>query len=438
VASQGSVIVVRVNNAREKRGNEMSVKSLLIRNHYGRIKPRAKVIPNPLNGERYVPLASIKGRKFAEFFAGIGLVRLALENEGWNGVFANDFDPAKLEIYSQNFDSKDFHLVDIAKLQADDIPNVTLATASFPCTDLSLAGARQGLAGQESGTLWRFLEILQDMGSRRPSLVLLENVPGFLSSNGGEDIRNTIKTLNELGYRCEILQMNAVNFVPQSRARIFIIGFPMRMREGDAGMSFSEDALFPSDFRSEILIRTIQRNGDLDWGHITKFSKVPARVKLLSDIVENLPEDRPEWWNPYRTKYFLSQMAPSHRRVLDQAMKTLKVNYLTAYRRVRLGICRAEIRADGVAGCLRTPRGGSSRQIVVVAGKGQVRVRYMTPREYGRLQGAPESFKINVAPNKALFGFGDAVCVPVVRWIVRNVINPIETEIGNKRQMSVR
>ena len=122
---------------------------------------------------------TIRNRKFAEFFAGIGLVRLALENEGWNGVFANDFDPAKLEIYSQNFDSKDFHLVDIAELQAKHIPDVTLATASFPCTDLSLAGARQGLAGKESGTLWRFLEILEDMGSRRPPLVLLENVPGF-------------------------------------------------------------------------------------------------------------------------------------------------------------------------------------------------------------------------------------------------------------------
>jgi DNA (cytosine-5)-methyltransferase 1 len=91
---------------------------------------------------------------------------------------------------------------------------------------------------------------------------------------------------------------------------------------------------------------------------------------------------------------------------------------------VRYGKSRSEIRTDRLAGCLRTPRGGSSKQIVFTAGKGKVRMRWMTPREYARLQGCPE-YPINVGRNEALWGFGDAVCVPVISWIAKNVLSQI-------------
>jgi DNA (cytosine-5)-methyltransferase 1 len=100
------------------------------------------------------------------------------------------------------------------------------------------------------------------------------------------------------------------------------------------------------------------------------------------------------------------------------------LRFATAFRRVRNGRSMAELRSDGIAGCLRTPRGGSGRQILLKAGKGRYQVRLLTARECARLQGAPESFEINVGLNQALFGFGDAVCVPAVEWIAEHYLLP--------------
>jgi DNA (cytosine-5)-methyltransferase 1 len=89
-----------------------------------------------------------------------------------------------------------------------------------------------------------------------------------------------------------------------------------------------------------------------------------------------------------------------------------------------------ELRTDGIAGCLRTPRGGSGRQILFCAGKGQYRVRLLTPRECARLMGA-DAYRINVPLNQALFGFGDAVCVPAIQWIARHYLNPLLEEMAD-------
>ena len=88
----------------------------------------------------------------------------------------------------------------------------------------------------------------------------------------------------------------------------------------------------------------------------------------------------------------------------------------------------AELRTDGIAGCLRTPRGGSGRQILVQAGRGSAEARLLSPRECARLMGA-DSFAIAVSSNKALFGFGDAVCVPVITWIAEHYLNPLWSEM---------
>ncbi len=134
--------------------------------------------------------AILPEKTFAEFFAGIGLMRMGLEREGWTIAFANDIAADKYEMYSEHFrDAKShFILEDIHKLNADVIPTVALATASFPCNDLSLAGMRKGLAGKESSAYWGFVRILEEMGDRRPPVVLLENVAGFLTSHGGRKL----------------------------------------------------------------------------------------------------------------------------------------------------------------------------------------------------------------------------------------------------------
>ena len=91
-------------------------------------------------------------KTIAEFFAGIGLMRMGLELGGWEVVFANDIDEQKREMYCANFPDADEHFLlgDIHKIPAREVPTVSLATASFPCNDLSLAGAREGLDGDSS------------------------------------------------------------------------------------------------------------------------------------------------------------------------------------------------------------------------------------------------------------------------------------------------
>ncbi len=96
----------------------------------------------------------------------------------------------------------------------------------------------------------------------------------------------------------------------------------------------------------------------------------------------------------------------------------------TIFRRKRKGAMRAEIRFDGIAGCLRTPKGGSARQIVIAIESGRLRMRWMSPREYARLQGADE-FPLVTNTIQNLYGFGDAVCVPAIRWIDENVLTPV-------------
>ena len=117
-------------------------------------------------------------------------------------------------------------------------------------------------------------------------------------------------------------------------------------------------------------------------------------------------------------------MSPKHRAQTEAMIHGSRTSYGTVFRRIRNGKSMAELRTDGVAGCLRTPRGGSGRQILVAAGKGRFAVRLLTPRECARLMGA-DKFVIKASLNQALFGFGDAVCVPVIEWIARNYLNPV-------------
>src|SRR5205085_2730978 len=120
---------------------------------------------------------------------------------------------------------------------------------------------------------------------------------------------------------------------------------------------------------------------------------------------------------------------PRHLRLAKHMISQPHYSYATAFRRIRNGRSMAELRVDGIAGCLRTPRGGSARQILLRAGAGKFWVRLLTPRECARLQGVSDSYQINEPANQALFGFGDAVCIPVVKWIANNYITPLAAEL---------
>lgn len=350
--------------------------------------------------------------RVAEFFAGIGLVRLALETEGAEVVWANDIEPIKQKMYVDNFGDEGFVLGDVGGVRGVDIPDVELATASFPCTDLSLAGNRAGLNGRESGTLWHFTRIIDEMEDRKPSVVLLENVPGLITSRGGKDLYDLIQRLNGLGYTCDVFIADAAWFVPQSRQRVFIIGtlFPVE--------PISEWPLSP--LRPERLVKFSQRYTGLNL--FTSDMPPPAEIpQSFGDVVERLPSSDALWWDEERLARFESSLAPIHQDRFQELKHGSSLNWRTAYRRTRHGKATWEIRQDHIAGCLRASRGGSSKQAVVEGGRGQIRVRWMTPREYARLQGVPDSFRIDgVSPNQAQFGFGDAVCVPLIRWIIQH------------------
>ncbi len=362
--------------------------------------------------------------RFADFFAGIGLAAMGLERAGWRCVFANDNDPRKREMFAANFDASRYLVKDVHDLRGNEVPEIDLAWASFPCTDLSLAGEREGLNGEESGTLWGFLRVLDEMRriEKAPRLIVLENVVGWITSHKGADFRAAIAALNACGYRCDALVIDAVHFVPQSRPRLFVIG----LRGESEIMRPLGRWEFPETnaVRPRAVVEYMAAHPQLIWGLIPLL-QLPRREESLADLLEDLPSDSPYWWSRERVERLLSQMSRRHRLIVDEAMRGKMMKAMTVYRRVRPTGAMAEVRADGIAGCLRTARGGSSRQIVVFAGRGRLRVRFMTPREYARFQGVPDEYRIAVPDGQALFGFGDAVCVPAVEWLARNALNPL-------------
>lgn len=359
-------------------------------------------------------------RTLADFFAGIGLARMGLEAAGWRSVFANDADPNKKFMYEMHFGpSEDYDCGDVADLNADEIPDAMLWWASFPCTDLSLAGSRKGLLGLQSGSLISFLDLLEQKDGQRPSLVVLENVIGFVTSKKGTDFISTISRLNALGYSCDAFVLNAVNFIPQSRPRLFIVGvFDAPATDNVTEVLVARD----EQLKTNRLTDVIASHPELSW-LIHALPSPPPAGQGLKRVLERIPASSSRWWSEERVAYLLDQMSERHVQIVKDLRGQTKVTYATVFRRMRARKSMAEIRTDDVAGCLRTPKGGSSRQIVIVLGKGRIRARFMTPREYARLMGAPH-YRFSMADYQAYFGFGDAVCVPVVEWIGRSVLNP--------------
>ena len=126
-----------------------------------------------------------------EFFAGGGMARAGL-GRNYDCLFANDISPKKANSYRLNYaPASEFRQIDITRLSSDDLPpGGKLAWSSFPCQDISLAGPGRGLAGERSGTFWKFWELIQGLNRKNLVPVLaIENVIGLLSGNGGRDYK---------------------------------------------------------------------------------------------------------------------------------------------------------------------------------------------------------------------------------------------------------
>jgi DNA (cytosine-5)-methyltransferase 1 len=375
-------------------------------------------------------------KTFAEFFAGIGLVREALESREWRCVYANDIDLKKWEMYRGQFGpSPEFDLGDVwdtsrVVSRIDEWP--FMATASFPCTDMSLAGNMRGFSGAHSSAFFGFVKVLEALGDHVPKLVVLENVTGFLYSRGGHDFSAATRTLANLGYWLDAFILDARVFVPQSRPRLFLLGYHDSLASSERLVKKGQTESLLDDnwlgalrnaqrLRPPRLRRTIE-NIELPTGWVTQDTSYPkSRKHCLRDVIDL--SSTLDWWSESEVMRHYRMMSDRHRRQVDALLRSGGIIVATAYRRIRHGQQRAEVRLDGLAGCLRTPRGGSAKQIVIAIQHGVLRMRWMSPREYARLQGA-DNYQLPSNTIQGLYGFGDAVCVPVVQWIDEAMLTP--------------
>jgi len=367
---------------------------------------------------------------FYEFFAGGGMARLGL-GDRWRCLLANDIDARKCAAYRANFGGDDLVEGDVAALAADDLPGeADLAWASFPCQDLSLAGAREGFAGARSGAFFGFWGLMTELAEagRGPRLIVLENVTGLLTSRGGADFAALAAALAEAGYRLGALEIDAARFLPQSRPRLFVIAqrgdLPLdpALAEPEARLSI------PTVFETPALRRTARSLAEparSAWVHWL-LPEPPERTSTLADLVERGAN---AWFSTAETSRLLDMMSAAHIEKVWSRQESGGTHVGALYRRTRRfngeRVQRAEVRFDGLAGCLRTPGGGSSRQFVMVIRDGRVGVRRMTPREAARLMGLPETYVLPDGETAALHVAGDGVAVPAVAWLRARLLEPL-------------
>ncbi len=361
----------------------------------------------------------------AEYFAGIGLFRMGLEAAGgWRVVYANDWSETRARMY-RGFFGDAYRVEDIFSASPDDIPKTALATCSFPCTNLSLAGKLEGINGNQSGAFWGFCDILKKQWDDSPPIVLLENVVGWLHSNGGDDFRITAKALNALGYACDAFMLNALSFVPQSRPRIFMVGVKTsRETAGGAPFDGSRSKRLMPDRLKKLMLSSAD---DIRWTRLDAPEPPDYKTDGFSrTVVERIPPGDSRWWTPQEVDRHIAMMSPAHLAAVKRMAEGEEESFRTFFRRIRAGRQRAEVRRDDIAGCLRTVAGGSGRQFLVAAGSGAVRMRALTAREYARLQGVPDALPIVAETERqALNAFGDAVCAPAAAWIAEKILSPL-------------
>lgn len=324
--------------------------------------------------------------KFIDLFAGIGGFRMALQNLGGKCVFTSEWDENAKKTYRANFGEVPFG--DITKDQTKNfIPEeFDLLSAGFPCQAFSIAGKRGGF-DDTRGTL--FFDVAEIIKKHRPKAIFLENVKGLRSHDKGKTLETILNVLrNDLGYFVpEPEIVNAKNFgVPQNRERIYIVGF--RKDLNISGFAYPKPLEFTPTF---------------------------SNIKE-----ENVPP----------TKYYLS----------TQYVETL-VNHKKRHENKGNGFGYAIIPDHGIANAIVVGGMGRERNLVLdnrivdftptTHIKGAVNregIRKMTPREWARLQGFPDSFIIPVADASAYKQFGNSVAVPAIQATAKKILELIGIE----------
>lgn len=318
---------------------------------------------------------------FADLFAGIGGFRIAFQNLGCKCVFSSEIDKYSRQTYQANFG--DIPDGDIKLIPATQIPDHDILTAGFPCQAFSIAGRKEGFEDSR-GTL--FFEIARIIQEKKPKAFFLENVKGLTSHNKGKTIGIILDILrNDLNYFVPQPQIiNAKNFgVPQNRERVFIVGFRKDLRVN----SF--------DYPTPNL-------------PISKFIDVKEK-------------------SPVSVKYYLS----------NQYLETL-ISHKKRHEEKGNGFGYTIIEDSGIANAIVIGGMGKERNLIidkritdftpVTKIKGQVNrqgIRRMTPREWARLQGFPDSFKIEVSDAQAYKQFANSVAIPAIQSTGAKIIETL-------------
>ncbi len=325
------------------------------------------------------PLRSI------DLFAGIGGIRLGFEKAFGSDietVFASEWDEYAQKTYSLNFKDTFPIAGDITKIAEADIPNFDICLAGFPCQAFSLAGKRMGFAddykGMCRGTL--FQDVVRICEYHKPKVIFCENVKGLTIHDKGRTFKVITKAFEQIGYTVHSQILNSRDFgVPQNRERIYIVCF--RNDIDSSGFSFPE----PTD-----------------------------RTKCIADILEEAP---------ISPKYYLSSVY----------LETLRRH--KARHEAKGHGFGYEIRPlDGIAGAIVCGGMGRERNLIVderphsmvpvtriQGGVNQENVRKLTPREWARLQGFPDSYKLELSDTHLYKQFGNSVTVNVIAAIAEKI-----------------
>lgn len=320
-----------------------------------------------------------------DLFAGIGGIRMGFDQAFGNDietVFVSEWDTYAQKTYGTNFPSAQPINGDITKIDEKDVPSFDICLAGFPCQAFSLAGKRKGFdddyKGMSRGTL--FFDVARICSHHRPKVIFCENVKGLTIHDRGKTFQIIKGTLEQMGYKVFHKVLNSKDFgVPQNRERIYIV-------------AFRED-IAPNEFN---------------------FPRASGKKVCIQDIMEK---------EPVPAKYYLStQYIDTLRKHKERhAAKGNGFGY--------------EIRPlDGIAGAIVCGGMGRERNLIIdhrqtdlkptTHIKGEVNqegIRKMTPREWARLQGFPDSYKLPLADVHLYKQFGNSVTVPVIRAIAEEI-----------------
>ncbi len=374
-----------------------------------------------------MPDHAAKTPTYAEFFCGGGMVRAALQDR-WDCVLANDIDAMKCKVYAQNWGQAALHQGDIAVLPDDLLTRqIDMYWASSPCQDFSLAGKGRGLGGERSGVFAHWADKIATAikAGFAPRIIAFENVVGLVSRNGGADMNTVLATFVRLGYKVGALEIDARRFLPQSRPRLFVVC--VREDIDISGLTVPKPSHVFHGKKLQKFLASATRPVRSNWVW-WKLGDAPADEQALEGVLER--RATMPWFSAADTDRLLTLMSPPSLERLRVARKAGRTVVGTIYKRGRPDADgnvrqRAELRTDGIAGCLRTPAGGSSRQILMFIKGNQTKARLVSSREVARLMGLPDSYKMPDTYNNAYRVAGDGVAVPVVRYLDEVLFAPL-------------